>query len=475
MTRVLVVEDSPTQARLLGMLLEEAGYAVAIAVDAESGFARLQEESFDLLLTDLVLPGASGFDLCRRIKDDPRLNRLPVVVLTSLADPVNVLRGLEAGADDFMTKNRAPGEILSRLGRILARQATDGNRNGRVVFLEQEFDIHSRRDQLVSVLLSAFEDVVHLNQRYEAIETALRRSNSQLQAAVRSEQEAHRQLMLAQSRLVQTEKLSALCKMVAGMTHEVNNPLAFLQSNLAVLRRDTAALVAVLGLYEQAAATIAQQHPDLAAQVQKLCADVDLGYILGNLDGLIDRSRNGLVRIQEIVKNLRDFARLDESELKEADVNDCIHSVLGVVRPHAAAQKVDIAAELAALPRCLCYPAKINQAVFNLLANAIDACEPGGRIVVRSRTGPEGIEIEVEDNGRGIEPEIRDKIFDPFFTTKPPGQGTGLGLSITYGIAQDHGGRLGFEPGQPRGTRFFFTIAPRQARPSVSRGPAVHG
>lgn len=467
MTRVLVVEDSPTQARLMAYLLESAGFEVATAPDAETAFARVQDETFDLVLTDLVLPRASGFDLCRRLKADPTCAGLPVVVLTSLADPVNVLRGLEAGADDFMTKDRGPDEIVSRLRRTLDRGAAAENQPTRVVFLEQQFDIASRREQLLSVLLSAFEDVVHLNQRYEASEAALRRSNTQLQQAVRSEQEALRQLKLAQSRLVQTEKLSALGHIAGGMTHEINNPLAFLQSNLAVLRRDTAALVALLGLYEQAAATIAAHQPDLAAQLTTLSDEVDLPYVLGNLDGLIERSRHGLVRIQEIVKNLRDFARLDESELKEADVNDCALAAVGVVRTRATARQVGVVTDLPPLPKALCYPAKVNQALFNLLVNAVEACDPGGRVHLATRAGADGIEVQVTDNGRGIDPAIRDKVFDPFFTTKPPGQGTGLGLSISYSVAQDHGGRLSFEPAPPRGTRFLLTIPlrPRSAGP----------
>jgi DNA-binding response OmpR family regulator len=380
MTRVLVVEDSLTQARLMAILLETAGFRVATAPDAEAGFRKVQDEAFDLVLTDVVLPKMSGFDLCRCIKSDSRFSALPVVVLTSVADPVNVLRALEAGADDFMTKDRAPEELVVRWRRTLerAKPAPAGNHQTRVVFLQQQFDIASRREQLLSVLLSAFEDVVHLNQRLKASELALRRTNDQLQQAVRSEQEALRQLKLAQSRIVQTERLSALCHMVAGMAHEVNNPLAFLQSNLAVLRRDTAALVSLLGLYEQASPVLEQSQPELVAQIQALSEEVDLPYLLGNLDGLLQRSRNGLNRIQLIIKNLREFARLDESELKEADVNDCVTAAIRMAGPRAQDRQVELGTDLAVVPRALCYPAKINDAVFNLLTNAIEACVEGG-------------------------------------------------------------------------------------------------
>ncbi len=123
MARILVVEDSPTQARQLAFILEDAGFTVETAPDAEQGFARLADGRFDAVLSDLLLPGDSGFDLCRRIKADPRYRGLPVVVLTSQADPVNVLRGIEAGADGFMTKDLEPDEVVGRIRRVLERLA----------------------------------------------------------------------------------------------------------------------------------------------------------------------------------------------------------------------------------------------------------------------------------------------------------------------------------------------------------------
>src|SRR5262245_38019455 len=146
MTRVLVVEDSPTQAQELAFILEDAGLAVAVAADAEAGYALLRSQPFDAVLTDLVLPGESGFDLCRRVRADPQLRHLPVVVLTAQADPLNVLRGLEAGADGFMTKDLSPDEVSARLQRVLARSADPPavDTPTRVVCLEGEFPPRAR-------------------------------------------------------------------------------------------------------------------------------------------------------------------------------------------------------------------------------------------------------------------------------------------------------------------------------------------
>jgi signal transduction histidine kinase len=463
MPRVLVVEDSPTQAQQLAFLLEDAGFTVVIAPDAESGYDVLRREPFDAVLSDLLLPGDSGFDLCRRIKADPAHRQLPVVVLTSQADPINVLRGLEAGADGFMTKDCEPADIVGRLQGTLARVKATPEDNGRtrVAFLNCQFEVTAGRQQLLNVLLAAFEDVVHLNRKYQASEAALRQANHQLRETARSEHEAHEQLKQAQSQLVQAEKLSSLGQMVAGIAHEINNPLAFVSNNLTVLDRDTAALRDLLTLYQEAEATLAAHRPELRARIQELADEIDLAYTLENLQGLLIRSLDGMQRIKGIVTGLRNFARLDESELKEVDLNEGIDSTLAIVRGEAKKHGVELVLELGSLPEITCYPAKINQVVMNLVKNAIDACTTGGKVTVRTGAAADGVEIHVQDTGHGIDASIRGKIFDPFFTTKPPGKGTGLGLSISYGIVQDHGGRIALDS-EPAAGAHFTVWLPRR-------------
>ena len=168
MPRVLIVEDSPTQAQQLAFILEDAGFEVEAAPDAEQGFERLARGSFAVVLSDLNLPGDSGFDFCRRIKADPVLRRVPVVVCTSEADPMNVLRGLQAGADGFMTKDREPSAIALCVRRAMERATmTDASVSNRVQFLGREFEVAAGRAQLLDILVSAFEDVVQLNRQLE--------------------------------------------------------------------------------------------------------------------------------------------------------------------------------------------------------------------------------------------------------------------------------------------------------------------
>jgi PAS domain S-box-containing protein len=336
--------------------------------------------------------------------------------------------------------------------------------DGRNVLLEMLKTPFFDADGHVLGLIGISRDITERKQAEEKIkQTAeeLAASNRQLQqlaadleATAASEHRAHEELKKTQSHMVQAEKLASVGQLVAGIAHEINNPLAFVSNNIAVLQRDVQSLRDLLYLYQQADAILAAQSPDLLQRIRSFAEQIDLTYTLGNLQGLMERSRDGVQRIQQIVKALRDFARLDESELKEADLNPGIESTIVIMRGEARKKQVELVLELTSLPPVLCFPARLNQVVLNLVVNAMDACPQGGRVTVRTEAVPDGVVIHVRDTGHGIDPAIRDKIFDPFFTTKPPGKGTGLGLSISYQIVQDHGGRIEVESAPGQGTVF---------------------
>jgi signal transduction histidine kinase len=272
--------------------------------------------------------------------------------------------------------------------------------------------------------------------------------------------------------LVQSEKLAALGHMVAGVAHEINNPLAFVVNNMAVLQRDVGAMGDLLRLYRQAETPAIDRGSELLVQIQQAAERIDIDYTLGNLDRLLVRSREGLRRIEQIVMDLRGFARLDEGERNDADLNAGVASTVNIVRGQASARNVTIEVEPGALPLVRCHAAKINQVVLNLLANAIDACPLGGRVTVRTSCSGGGVAIEVDDTGEGIAPEIGERIFDPFFTTKPIGKGTGLGLSISYGIAQEHGGTIEVESRPGEGARFTLWL-PLDMTPRADAAAAI--
>jgi two-component system NtrC family sensor kinase len=308
-----------------------------------------------------------------------------------------------------------------------------------------------------------------------SLERRVQERTAALRESALSERQAHEELKKAQSQLVQNEKLAALGQLVAGIAHEINNPLSFVYNNVVVLERDVASLRDLLLLYRQAEPLLERELPDVAARLKQSSEDMDLEYTLENLQGLATRAREGLRRIQQIVKDLRAFARLDESDLQETDLNANIVSTLNLIQGEARSRQVELVTDLGPIPTVVCFPARINQVILNLVVNAIDACAAGNRVTVRTRADGPDVLLEVEDTGSGIAPAIRERIFDPFFTTKPQGKGTGLGLSISYGIIQGHGGSIHVDSTLGQGTCFRIRL-PRVAilserRPTRERSP----
>jgi two-component system NtrC family sensor kinase len=219
-------------------------------------------------------------------------------------------------------------------------------------------------------------------------------------------------------------------------------------------------MIALVGLYRQVPRPADQEHAGLNAQINEVSALLDLDYTLDNLPRLIDRTREGLRRIERIVKDLRLFARVDEGEWNEVDLNPGIESSVNMVLGYARKKGAQLKTELGSLPLIRCRAARVHQVIVNLLMNAIDACTAEGVVTIRTAADPEtgGVRIEVTDSGCGIDPQIRERIFDPFFTTKPIGQGTGLGLSISYGIVEEHDGTIDVNSTPGKGSSFVVRL-----------------
>jgi two-component system, NtrC family, sensor kinase len=304
----------------------------------------------------------------------------------------------------------------------------------------------------------------------------LRENNSELVELARSEHQAHEALKQAQSLLVQNEKLASLGHLVAGVAHEINNPLSFVSNNVAVMERDLRDLLALIRLYRQTDELVKKAEPKRIAEIEDVCERIDLDYCLENFPRLIDRTREGLRRIERIVKELRLFARVDEGEWNEVDLNPGIESSINMVKGYAKKKGVRIVMDLGALPAVRCRAARIHQVILNLLTNAIDACGEDGLVTVRTETEPDalGVRVDIDDNGCGIDPAIRERIFDPFFTTKPLGQGTGLGLSISYGIVQEQNGRIEVQSTVGHGTCFSVHLPIEPSRGLNPEGSGEH-
>jgi len=302
-------------------------------------------------------------------------------------------------------------------------------------------------------------------------ESKLAEQNQLLERAMKAERETNVALKRAQAMMVQNEKMAGLGQMVAGVAHEINNPLAFITNNVAILQRDFDELCHLLRMYESARPAVVSPAVHGDDQIATFRARVEIDDTLATLPDLLGRTAEGLKRIRQIVGDLRLFARLDEGEVNEADLNVGIQSTATIIQGHARNKDVSLALDLDPLPRVTCRAARVNQVVMNLLSNAIDACVPGGKITVRTAAEDGHVRIDVIDNGHGINPLIRERIFDPFFTTKPIGKGTGLGLSISYGIVQDHGGSIEVDSTPGSGSRFTVRL-PVQPQGAPKAEPA---
>jgi signal transduction histidine kinase len=260
------------------------------------------------------------------------------------------------------------------------------------------------------------------------------------------------------TRVVQSEKLASLGMLAAGVAHEINNPLAYIATNLAVLERDSCFLLTLLAMYQRGDDGIAAAQPELHRQIECFAAEFDLVYVRENMGKILESTRHGVKRVADIVQNLRGFTRVDQAEVNEADINEAISAALEMLRGRLARYGIEIVEHKNELPLVAGSPAQLNQVFLNLLVNAMQAIEVAhrddGRITITTEEKGGEICVEVTDNGCGIPEENIPRIFTPFFTTKEVGDGTGLGLSITHGIVQDHGGRLQVESTAGQGTCF---------------------
>jgi PAS domain S-box-containing protein len=260
------------------------------------------------------------------------------------------------------------------------------------------------------------------------------------------------------TRVIQAEKLASLGMLSAGVAHEINNPLAFVANNLAVLERDIGYLLELLATYEGAGDALAEKEPELIRQASLLAAEFDLPYVKANMGKILQSTRQGVKRVADIVQNLRGFTRVDRATDDRVDLHDALESALELIRGRLERRHITVEEHLDAQAMVDGSAAQLNQVFLNLLVNAMQAIESthrlDGRIAIKTDAKDGEIVVEIADNGCGISEEVLPQIFDPFFTTKGAGDGTGLGLSITHSIVQDHGGRLQVESTVAEGTRF---------------------
>jgi two-component system, NtrC family, sensor kinase len=419
--RLLAIDDSPTYLEYLVEALHSEGYEVTRATRGEQALQLIAEAVFDCIMVDLIMPEMDGVEVCRRINqlERERIGGRPaaIIMLTSRDNQEDMTRGLEAGADDFVGKSSDMAVLKARIRALLRRK-----------FFQEE------NQRIVEELRQKELEAVRSRAQREAAEA--RASMAEKLAQINRElEETNRRLKETQTHLIQAEKMASLGQLVAGIAHEINNPLAFVLNNIFIIKQGLGDL-----------ATLASRSSDsgVLPRIEKLCTRVS-------------ESQEGAERVKDLVSKLRTFSRLDEGKFKVVDIHESIESVLLFLR-HKMEGRIEVERRYAAVEELSCFAGELNQVLMNVIANAIDSIEGRGRITLTTAEQDGYFIIRIRDTGKGIPERIRNRIFEPFFTTKPPGRGTGLGLAISYGIVQAHKGSIDFSSKEGEGTEFVLKI-----------------
>jgi signal transduction histidine kinase len=284
-----------------------------------------------------------------------------------------------------------------------------------------------------------------------------------MKARIAEQQDLIARLHEAKSQLLQSEKMAAIGQLAAGVAHEINNPIGYVNSNLGTLQKYLDDLIGMIVLYAEAG--------NDAALVARKRQEIDLEFLKQDALALVTESREGIERVKKIVQDLKDFSHTSDNRFQAGDLHLGLNSTLNIVW-NEIKYKARVVKEYGEIPPVECIPSQINQVFMNLLVNAAQAIDRDGAITIRTGRQGDGVYVEIADTGKGIAPENLKRIFEPFFTTKPVGKGTGLGLSLSYGIVQKHNGRIEVESEVGKGATFRVWVPERQPARSEETGNA---
>jgi signal transduction histidine kinase len=443
--RILIAEDSLTQAMQLQHTLEENGYDVTVASNGSEALRLIRKSKPLIVISDIIMPEMDGYELCRQIKADESCRDISVILLTSLSQPRAVIWALQCGADNFLTKPYNENHLISMLQHLNENpKGQEPLKKGmNISYRGETYFIDSTRSQTINLLISTYETAVNKNLELIEAQDELKRLNQGLEeivnqrtASLRVEVEERKaaeaalqassdEIKTMSQQLLQAEKLATMGELASSIAHELNNPLATVSLRVESLIASTTG------------------NDPRRRELEIIGQEVE--------------------RMGNLVTNLLQFSRRSQQQISTVSVCDEIEKTLELVQYHLRKHKIAVAREFSPEGQLIhADRQQLRQLFLNLFTNASDAMPDGGTITIRVTKRPEEkqIYIEIADTGVGIPPEILSKVLEPFYTTKPEGKGTGLGLAICRRIAEAHHGTLNItsEGGPGNGARVSISL-----------------
>lgn len=436
--RIVIVDDTPANLHLLANLLEERQYEIRAFPSAKLALMAMKNFIPELILLDITMPKMNGYEMCEHLKQNEQWRDIPVIFISALNEIFDKVKAFDVGGVDYLTKPVQAEEVLARV--------------------ETHLQLFRLRQMLEKTNFMQAQQLAKQNQQ-------LRILNQQLESTNQELKEKYFQLEETQLQLVQNEKMAILGQLVAGVGHEINNPLGFIAGNVNVVQEYVEDLLEIIKDYQK---EVPEPNPELADKIE----EKDLEFIFEDFPKTVHSMKRGIDRIGKISLSLRTFARRDTDEKQEFNLHEGLDSAILILKYRLKANEqrpqIQIAKEYGDFSLIRCYPGQLNQVFLNLLANAIDAIDEStqkqnffeieknpGCIAIATEFNAERAIVRIRDNGMGMSEEVKQKIFEQGFTTKEVGRGTGLGMAIVRSIVEDqHGGTIAYTSEVGVGTEF---------------------